>query len=135
MISRNENTAELVGLSLGNGGLTNRNNTKKMRFQLRGSLKEDREHYDKYIIPLFNKEIMTPLFNRDVGIVYNKNKGFYGLSVESIKIEEYLNYLGIPSGKKEELFIPEWIKKNKKFIISFLRGYFDSDGSIYCEKN
>lgn len=135
MIKRNANTAELVGLSFGDGGLTFRNGTSKMRFQLRGHLIEDKEHYDDYIIPLFNKEIMSLIFGRKVGIVFNKNKGFYGLSVESVKIEKELNYLGIPSGVKNELFIPTWIKDNKEYIIRFLRGFFDTDGCISCQRN
>ena len=57
-VKRNEVTAELVGLSFGDGGLTPRKGTRKMRFQLKGHLVEDREHYDNYILPLFNKEIM-----------------------------------------------------------------------------
>ena len=135
IIKRNKRTAELVGLSLGDGGLTNGNTRNSMRFQLRGNLTEDREHYDNYIIPLFNKEVMIPLFKRKVGIVSNKNKGFYGLSVQSIKIEKNLNWIGIPSGVKRELFIPYWIKNNKKNSISFLRGLFDTDGTVCCQKN
>lgn len=135
MIKRNRYTAELVGLGFGDGGLTCGDKPNIMRFQLRGNLTEDKEHYDNYIIPLFNKEIMIPLFGRNVGIVFNKNKGFYGISVGSIKIEKYLNYLGIPSGIKGELFIPKWIKNNRIYTISFLRGLLDTDGSIYCDKN
>lgn len=106
MIKRNKRTAELVGLSFGDGGLTSVKETNLMKFQLRGSLTEDKEHYDNYIISLFNREIMNPLFGRGVGIVFNKNKGFYGISVGSIRIEKVLNYLGIPSGPKKELYIP-----------------------------
>ena len=61
IVKRNENTAELVGLSFGDGGLTYRKNTNRMRFQLCGSLKDDKDHYDKYIIPLFNLSLdITP---------------------------------------------------------------------------
>ena len=134
-IKRNANTAELVGLSFGDGGLTYRKNSKRVRFQLRGHFIEDREHYNNYIIPLFNKEIMFPIFSRGVGIVFNKNKGFYGISVESIKIEGYLNYLGIPSGVKKELIIPKWIKNDKKYLLRFFRGFFDTDGCISCQRN
>lgn len=135
MIKRNENTAELVGLSFGDGGLTYRSNSKRVKFQLRGHLIEDREHYDSYVIPLFNKEIMFPLFSRNVGIVFNKRINFYGLSVESVNIEKPLNFLGIPSGIKKELSIPLWIKKNRKCLLRFLRGFFDTDGSISCQRN
>ncbi|MDO8467809.1 MAG: LAGLIDADG family homing endonuclease [Nanoarchaeota archaeon] len=135
IITRNENTAELVGLSFGDGGLTYRSNSKRVKFQLRGNLLEDREHYDSYIIPLFNKEIMFPIFSRMVGKVFNKRMNFYGLSVESVNIEEPLNFLGIPSGIKKDLLIPEWIKNENKYLIRFLRGFFDTDGSISCQRN
>ncbi|MDP1729533.1 MAG: hypothetical protein Q8L27_05010 [archaeon] len=130
MIERNENTAELVGLSFGDGGLTYRKGKNSKRFQLRGSLMEDKEHYDSYIIPLFNNEIMQPLFHRDVGVVFNKRAGFYGISTESTKIEEPLNWLGIPTGVKNELFIPDWIKSNEKYVRRFLRGFLDTDGCV-----
>lgn len=110
IVKRNANTAELVGLSLGDGGLTKRNGTNRMKFQLRGDGREERDNYNNYIAPLFNKEIMNPIFHRDVGFVFNKRINFYGISVESVKIEKYLNFLGIPSGVKKEMQIPEWIK-------------------------
>lgn len=135
IVKRNENTAELVGLSFGDGGLTFRTNSKRVKFQLRGDLKEEKENYDNYIAPLFNKEVMIPVFGRNIGFVYNKRMNFYGISVESVKIEKYLNYLGIPSGVKEELFVPGWIKADNNFSKRFLRGYFDTDGSISCQRN
>ncbi len=135
IVKRNMNTAELVGLSFGDGGLTYRKNSNRVKFQLRGDLKEEKENYDQHIIPLFNKEVMFPIFKRKVGIVYNLRKNFYGLSVESVKIEKYLNYLGIPSGVKTELPIPGWIIKNKIFTRRFIRGFFDTDGTISCQRN
>jgi len=135
IIKRNANTAELVGLSFGDGGLTYRKNSKRVKFQLRGDLREEKENYERYIAPLFNKEIMIPLFGRKVGFVFNKRMNFYGISVESVNIEKPLNFLGIQSGVKKELFIPEWIKNSKKYSRRFLRGYFDTDGSISCQRN
>lgn len=135
LVKRNENTAELVGLSFGDGGLTYRKDSNRVKFQLRGDLSEEKENYDSYIIPLFNQEVMQPLFRRDVGIVYNKRMNFYGLSTEGVRIEKPLNFLGIPSGVKDELTIPRWIKKNKTYCTNFLRGFFDSDGSVFCQKN
>ncbi len=77
MISKNNATAELVGLSFGDGSLTYRKNTKKLRFQLRGDATEERKHYTEFIIPLFNKEIMRPLFYRNVGTVYDKKRKLF----------------------------------------------------------
>ncbi len=135
LVKRNANTAELVGLSFGDGGLTYRKNSNRVKFQLRGDLREEKENYVCYIAPLFNKEIMIPLFNRKVGFVFNKRKNFYGISVESVNIEKPLNYLGIPSGVKEELFIPDWIKEKEVYLKRFVRGFFDTDGTIYCQRN
>lgn len=70
-----------------------------------------------------------------MGIVFNKRINFYGLSVESINIEKSLNYLGIPSGVKKELSIPKWVKNNGKYLLKFLRGFFDTDGCIFCQRN
>lgn len=134
MICKNKNTAELVGLSFGDGGLTERKGTNRLRFQLRGDFSEDREHYNSHINPLFNKEIMNPLFGRNVGIVFNKNAGFYGISVESEKLI-ILNELGIPIGPKKELPIPDWIRTNDIYAKKFLRGLLDTDGSVFCQKN
>lgn len=78
---------------------------------------------------------MIPLFGREVGVVFNKTKNFYGLSVESVKIEKHFNGLGIPSGIKRELFIPDWIKNNERYSKRFLRGFLDTDGSISCQRN
>ena len=124
-----------MGLSFGDGGLTYRKNSNKKRFQLRGHLVEDKEHYDNYIIPLFNKEIMFPVFNRGVCTVFNKTKNFYGISVEGTRIEGPLNFIGIPTGKKEELYIPKWIKNNKNYSTKFLRGFLDTDGCVSCQRN
>lgn len=135
IIEKNENTAELVGLSFGDGGLTFRSNSNRVKFQLRGDMKEEKENYDNYIIPLFNKEVMQPIFGRNVGIVFNKRMNFYGLSTERVNIEKPLNYLGIPSGVKEELTIPDWIRQNELYSKRFLRGFFDTDGSISCQRN
>ncbi len=135
VIKRNVNTAELVGLSFGDGSFISRPNTNKFRFQLRGDAKEDRDHYDNYIIPLFNKEIMNPIFGRNVNTVHDKKGNCYGISLESPKLKWPFKYLGIPCGIKKRLMIPKWIKDSSEFSKSFLKGIFDTDGGIWCNKN
>lgn len=133
---KNSETAEILGLSFGDGSFTLRKDTNKLRFQLRGNLNEDKEHYDSYIIPLFNKNIMNPIFGRNVGIVSNKNKGFYGISIQSEKLI-VLSNLGMPVGRKIELKlnIPEWIRRNRKNCYAFLRGFLNTDGCVVCQRN
>ena len=117
-IIKNEKTAEIVGLCFGDGSLTRRHSGKnkgKLRFQMRGNITEDREHYDNYVKKLFEEMI---------GIVtttiYNGKKPYYGISTENSKICNYLVSLGVHVGIKKELAIPAWIFKNKDFNSSLL---------------
>ena len=132
-VIRNEKTAEIVGLYFGDGSLTRRHSGKnkgKLRFQLRGNITEDREHYDNYVKKLFDEVISKiPI------TVYNSKKPYYGVSTESSIICDYLVSLGVPVGVKRELKVPEWIFENKYFIKGFLRGFFDTDGCIFCQKS
>ena len=50
-VIKNDKTAELVGLSFGDGSLTRRKDSDVLRFQLRGDVSEDRDHYFSHIIP------------------------------------------------------------------------------------
>ena len=135
-INKNEKIAEIVGLSFGDGSLTRRKTRNKLRFQLRGDMSEDREHYNSYIIPLFNVNVTLPLVNKETSIVEsNKNKRSYGIAIESNEVGIFLNECGIPIGRKLELIIPQWIKSKRKNTIYFLRGFFDTDGTIFCQKN
>ena len=132
-VIKNEKTAEIVGLCFGDGSLTKRHSGKnkgKLRFQMRGSITEDREHYDDYVKPLFDRVIgAIPT------TIYNGKKPYYGISTESGKICNYLVSLGIPVGIKNELIIPEWILQDRNYMKGFLRGFFDTDGSIFCQKS
>lgn len=136
-INKNEKIAEIVGLSFGDGSLTKRKTRNKLRFQLRGDIIEDRDHYDNYIIPLFNTNITLPLINKKISVIEsNKKKKSYGIAIESNKIGNFLSECGIiPVGRKLELSIPKWIKNKKKNATCFIRGFFDTDGTIFCQKN
>ncbi len=132
-ITKNEKTAEIVGLSFGDGSLTRRHSGKnkgKLRFQMRGHIIEDREHYDNYVKPLFDE-----LIGRIPTTIYRGKKPYYGISAESKIICNYLVSLGVFIGVKRELKVPEWIFENRDFIKGFLRGYLDTDGCIFFQKN
>lgn len=130
---KNEKTAEIVGLCFGDGSLIRRKSGKnkdKLRFQMRGHIIEDKEHYDTYVKPLFDKII------GDVSIAtYEGKKPYYGIASENQKICNYLKFLGVPVNTKEELQIPNWIISNKEYLKCFLRGFIDTDGSVFCGKD
>lgn len=48
-LPKNKIIAEVVGLSFGDGSLT-RTKKGQLRFQLRGDVNGDRDHYEKFII-------------------------------------------------------------------------------------
>ena len=133
-VIKNEKTAEIVGLSFGDGSLTRRHSGKnkgRLRFQLRGNITEDKEHYDNFIIPLFND---TFGINIKPVICNGKDKS-YGISIENQKVCELLQELEIPVGIKDELQIPSWITSNGEFTKCFLQGLMDTDGSVFCGKD
>lgn len=127
--------AEIVGMSFGDGSLTKRKTRNKLRYQLRGDSSQDREHFDTFIIPTFNKYIGIPFFGRNVSVVESKKSHrSYGISIESNTVCNELKLWGIPEGVKDELHIPDWIN-SKTLKINFLRGLLDTDGSVFCQKN
>lgn len=135
-VIKNNKIAELVGLSFGDGSLTRRKDSGVLRFQLRGDVNEDREHYQTYIIPLFNTYISQPLLNKNVPTIESKPPyASFGIAIQNNIVGEFLSQLGIPIGKKEELRIPSWIKEDRNYLINFIRGVFDTDGSIFCKRN
>lgn len=132
-VTKDEKTAEIVGLCFGDGSLTRRNSGSKkgrLRFQMRGNITEDKEHYINYVNPLFDKMLGKVSIAR-----YNGKKPYYGIATENQKICNNLKFLGVKVGVKKELKIPNWIKKERKFLIKFLRGLIDTDGSVYCTKD
>lgn len=120
--------SELVGLIFGDGSLTFRPN-KKLRFQLRGHAVDDREHYISYIIPLLKR-----ILPRSICVVEShKSHKSFGVACENQLNCNFIHSLGVPIGVKHNLTIPLWILNN--YMVDFIRGFFDTDGSIYCDKN
>jgi len=130
-----ERHAEFVGLHFGDGSLTERKGTDSLRFQLRGDAVSDREHYENFIIPLCNELIGFPLLGRRVSTIFDRKLNSFGISLESTKISQFFRELGVPVGVKEELPIPKWVLENLEFSKAFVRGLFDTDGTISFKKN
>jgi len=126
--------AELFGNATGDGSFV-KMSSGKIRFQLRGHIEEDRDHYDNFIIPTFNKIISQPITKRNVGILKYRQRHSYGIGTENKHIAEFLQSLELPLGTKGELSIPTWITDKKENTKAFLRGLMDTDGSVYFNKN
>ena len=129
---RETKLAELIGNAMGDGSLEA---GKRNRFQLRGHETEDREHYQNFIIPVFNEVVALPVTGRHVKTITYHARNSYGIAMESRDLVEFLQRCGLPTGVKTELTIPSWISGNVRLVRAFLRGLFDTDGSIYCSRN
>lgn len=80
------------------------------------------KHVSKLITKLFS---ITPK-------VYIRRRGYYVVSFGSKKaVEWFLSNKLVRNKVKNQVKTPDWILKKKVFIQSFLKGFFDTDGSVY----
>ncbi|MBD3211079.1 MAG: hypothetical protein GF311_00600 [Candidatus Lokiarchaeota archaeon] len=130
-LPKNEDTAELIAIMLGDGHIAELRNNKKVQITLN---KIDEERYFKYVGRLLKR--IFP--NSNFRITKTKGKGYDWKTVNS-RIHYAICELGkgiektglIPGDKvKNQVSIPEWILSKKCFIIMALKGLFDTDGSI-----
>lgn len=128
--------AYFTGLCFGDGSVTYRKGTDRIRFQLRGDATEEREFYEDTVIPLCNELIGLPFFGREVNTIHDVKRNCFGVSVESPKIKPLFDEIDYPIGRKEDLTIPEWVREELTTLKAFVRGLFDTDGHIsYYEPN
>lgn len=121
----NQELAEEMGLHLGDGSMNYYN--KKGFYQLRGHIIDDREHYFTRIKYLYEK-----LFEIKINLRNMSSTGVIGFQIWNTELVKFKENLGLPCGKKGNFDIPKTIS-NKKLFFAFLRGFFDTDGSIYFE--
>ena len=131
-MERDGDLAEIIGIHIGDGCLSV---TKRYsEYYLGGDITEEREYHDAWVKPLFNRKIMAPLYGKEVKYKEHPKVGIYGFHIFDKKIVELFNELGVKSGPKINIRVPEWVK-DKELSKRFLRGLFDTDGTIYFSKN
>ena len=114
--------AEEIGMHYGDGFLSAR----RYDYRLKGNQYDEKEYYINYIKPLFKK-----LYNIDINL--KEFKTSFGFELTSKALWEFkTNVIGIKSGNKEDIFFPEVLKINDlQILTSFIRGLFDTDGSLF----
>jgi len=119
--------AEICGAIIGDGWIQ----SNEQSFFLAGDLTEDKEYYDNYISKIISKELF-PVEPREFPY-WN----VYGIGIYKREIVKKLLDWGLPKGKKVDTAkIPIWIiNSNEKIIFAFLRGFFDTDGCVFCQKD
>lgn len=127
-IEMNEFVAEEVGIHMGDGMMNiyfNKANGKKIYLiKISGDPIEDKLYYDYWVRPLifvaYGKAVKPKLLK------WNE----YGVRFNSKDILLFKHKLRLPLGKKKDMKIPEEIKENEEFLKRFIRGVFDTDGSM-----
>lgn len=126
-IQDKEKLAEFFGAMTGDGWIQ----TDGRCLFLAGDPIEDREYYDKKVIPLISK-LIVPVKPKNFPYWNVYGTGIYKKDI----IKEILD-LGFPKGKKVEIAsVPSWIiSSNIKTKRAFIRGLFDTDGCIFMQKD
>ena len=125
--------SEFLGWHIGDGCISI--NERYSEFTLTGDITEEIEFYNKIICPSFNKIFKIQLKIPTVIKKYNSTGvcGIFLFDKEFVKF--LLNNYNLKKGKKLHVEVPDIIKTNCQ-IKAFIRGLFDTDGSIYfCKSN
>jgi len=120
----NPEIAELIGAHIGDGSMELYKGRYVVSFF--GHPIED-ENYVKRIAEIYSKYFgVSPRIRKWSGVI--------GFQICSKDIFDFISSLGIPSGKKDGVDIPELIKlSDKEIVSSCIRGIFDTDGTMYFE--
>ena len=110
--------AEFFGIMLGDGHVSH--------FQVVVSLGNKEEKYAEYVRSLIEK-----IFKTDVKISL-RNRGHRDVYLGSVEVTSWLLKQGLVHNKvKSQVGVPKWIFNKKEYMKAFLRGFFDTDGSVY----
>lgn len=116
---RNIELAELIGILLGDGGISR----KVIVISIHSKAKQYIERVRKLVKSVFKYEVK---FHK------RKNKDVIDLKIHSVARVVCLLQLGLKMGNKVEkqVKIPDWIKENNDYFISCIRGLIDTDGYL-----
>lgn len=124
--------AEETGLHIGDGSMNfyRRGKAPKGFYSLRGHIIDDREHYEERI-----KELYKNIYNLRIPIREMPVTGVFGFQIWSDPLVVFKNkILDLPLGKKLNVKIPSQFFEKEEFLISVVRGIYDTDGNLYLEK-
>lgn len=116
--------AEFVGIMLGDGHIG------PGQIWIHLNSIADREYV------LYIKELLKSLFRVNPGVHRRKNQHAIELFISSVDLIDYLREKGlfITNKVKYQVDVPYWIFSKNSYKKSFLRGFFDTDGSVYLLK-
>ena len=118
--------AEMVSIILGDGSIPK--NESRVRITLN---KTEEPQYRKFVYGFMQK-----LFMKNPTIYKPKDANAVKMSLNSKEVVRGLIKKGLKSGdkKKNQVEVPQWIKKEKENRRSSIRGLIDTDGTIHIHK-
>ena len=115
---RSVHLAEFFGIMLGDGHLS--------LTQVMVTLGSKELDYVRYV-----SRLMQNLFGKQAHISV-RSGGYRTTYISSVELARWLQEEGLVQHKvRAQVDAPSWIFTNPKFMESFLRGFFDTDGSVY----
>lgn len=120
-----EKLAEFTGIEIGDGGLSKSQLTVTLHY------KDDRE-YSRYVARL-----VESLFAVKPSMYVDKKYSVVDIVVSRTELVKFCNEkLGLKIGNKvkQNVDIPEWVKRKRNFAIACLRGLVDTDGSVFIHR-
>jgi intein/homing endonuclease len=115
---RTKKLAEFFGIMLGDGHISD--------FQTIVSLGTKEMMYAEYVAVL-----MGEIFKTKAKVSIRKD-GYKDVYISSVELSTWLQEEGLVFNKvKSQVGVPKWIFSSDDFMRAFLRGFFDTDGSVY----
>lgn len=120
--------AEFLGILAGDGCIAKYVRGRKVDYWISivGNSIDDEKYIKNHVIPLIKN-----LFNINPKIYEFKKQKTIRISIRSKGLFNFLKTLGMNIGPKKNIHIPYIIKMKRNFFFSFLRGFMDTDGSVY----
>lgn len=109
--------AEFVGVLLGDGHLSSTQTTVTLG---------KKDEYVNYVVDLMEK-----LFGAKPKVA-NTKRGDFVIYIGSVKLVRWFLEMGLVFNKvKCQVDFPSWISGNQNYMKAALKGFFDTDGSVY----
>ena len=120
-----ERLAELLGICMGDGHLSD------YQLSVTTNSETDLRHAQ------FIAQTIYELFGVEAHLQFRKDQKAVDIIASSKTMADYLNFLGMPRGDKikNNISIPVWIRENLDYQKAVIRGLFDTDGCVYCDRH
>lgn len=125
--NKNELLAEFFGILTGDGFMNQykRPDRTISVIEISGNRIKDYDYMENFVAPLIKR-----LFNLRPLFYSRESQNTIRIIINSKGVVLFLKHLDFPLGNKGQITPPKWIIKNPKFFSVFIRGVFDTDGSL-----